>query len=83
VAIKTEGLATGLNVPVGDAKAPEGQTGIGFSIMNGVIVVSITRNGIGLAAALAGDDIDRAAGFMADAMVLATRHEHPSMRTVQ
>lgn len=80
---KTEGQATGFNAPVGDARAPGGQTGIGFSIMDGAVVVSITRNGVGLAVALAGDDIDRAAGFMADAMVQATQYDHPSMGTVQ
>lgn len=80
---KTEGWATGVSAPVGNAHAPGGETGIGFSTMGGTVVIAITRNGEGLAVALKGDDLDTIAGFMADVLTQATRHDHPSLGSIQ
>lgn len=75
--------ANGIFTRVGDAVAPDGQTGIGFTVINGTIVISITKDGVGFAAELQGDDIDIAGGMFADAVVKATCHDAPSLRSVQ
>lgn len=75
--------ATGLSTRVGLAHAPDGQTGIGFSVIDGAVIVSVTIDGEGHAAVLKGDDIDQAAAFFADAVLKATRNDAPSLGTVQ
>lgn len=75
--------ATGLNTRVGNAYAPEGQTGIGFSVLNGTVIVSITIDGKGYAAELKGDDIDLAGHFFANAVAEATLNDAPSTRSLQ
>lgn len=81
--IAFHGRATGLSAPVGNATASTGETGIGFTVQDGKVIISITRNGHGLAVILRDDDIDMAAGFLADAIIQANQDAAPSIGTMQ
>lgn len=78
-----EGRVSGINAPVGEASVPGQRTGIGFSVSEGRVLISVTLSGKGLAVVLSGDEIDAAAGHMATAMEQALRHEHPSLGSMQ
>jgi hypothetical protein len=46
--------ANGISTRVGNVTAPDGQTGIGFTVIDGAVIISITIDGVGLVAAVVG-----------------------------
>lgn len=65
------------------AMQPGGKSGVAFAVINDGIVMAITKDGEGLCIALKGDAINQVAGMFADAVMEATRHDAPSLRSVQ